>query len=63
MAQSQDTAPNTGFNLMGGETLLSCPFDIALEVVQGLIPVLGVAIGTHLLHLLHDAAPVGGREF
>jgi hypothetical protein len=58
MTESSDPTPNSGFDLMGGETLLRRSFDIALEVVQGVIQALGVAIGTRLLHLLHDAAPV-----
>ena len=63
MTQQQDPTPNIGFDLMGGETLFSRPFDIALEIVQGMIHALRVAIGTRLLHLLHDAAPVCWREF
>jgi hypothetical protein len=63
MTQSQDPTPNIRFDFVGGETLLSSPLDIVLEVVQGVIQVLRVAIGTRLLHLLHDAAPVWGREF
>ena len=63
MPQSQDPTPNISFDLVGGETLLSGFFDLVLEVVQGVIQVLRVAIGTRLLHLLHDAAPVCGREF
>jgi hypothetical protein len=63
MTQSQNPTPNIGFDLMGGEALFGCPFDLALEVVQGVIQTLGVVIGTRLLHLLHDAAPVCWREF
>jgi len=58
MAKVQDPMPNTGFHLMHRDALAGCPFHIGLEVIQGGLQLVRVAIGTGLRHAFHHVAPL-----
>jgi hypothetical protein len=58
MAKLQDPMPHTGFHLMHRDALAGCPFHRGLEVIQGGLTLVRVAIGMGLRHAVHHVAPL-----